>query len=330
MRANLRHTLVLLGPIAALLGGCAGLPRAPSIPHSVGQATAWPANQAPGPFRLEPGDVVTVDITSVPARRHTGLVVDGLGQLHVPGAGDVRVGGETTASTEQQLTEALQRHDRLAEVFVTVTAADGHRVTVLGAVPHQGQVNIVPGMRVTDVFTAPRSRGDSGPGTAITRGVAPSDPRGARLVREGHPLAIDFARAMQGDPKHNIHVRPGDLVIVPVAVAPVSVLGQVGSPTTIEHSEGLRFTEALAAAGGVNVDGDKSDIRLIRGSAEQPLVYQADLSAITNGERPDIALQSGDVVFVTDEPLEDFGEVATVIGPTIAMVMMVAVLSLTL
>jgi hypothetical protein len=61
--------------------------------------------------------------------------------------------------------------------------------------------------------------------------------------------------------------------------------------------------------------GDRDDIRVIRGTLEQPVVYQASLDDIVDGERPDAEVFRGDVLFVQDHPLEDFSEVLLLAAP---------------
>ena len=42
-----------------------------------------------------------------------------------------------------------------------------------------------------------------------------------------------------------------------------------------------------------------------------PIAYRASLSDLADGDGPDVRLLPGDVVFVEDKPLEDFGEVVS-------------------
>jgi polysaccharide export outer membrane protein len=141
----------------------------------------------------------------------------------------------------------------------------------------------------------------------------------AVLTRAGLPVPIDLTRAIRGERHHNILVHPGDHIFVPTREGRVTILGQVGSPTVVPHRDGMRLTEALALAGGVTVDGDRSDIRLVRGPAEAPDVYSASLDAIVDGAGPDVTLAPGDVLFVTDEWLEDAREVIGVFAPVLSL-----------
>ena len=113
-------------------------------------------------------------------------------------------------------------------------------------------------------------------------------------------------------------MRAGDLLYVPFAAEHnVSVFGQVNGPIVIPYHSGLRLTDALAAASGVTVEGDKGDIRIIRGPIAKPEVFQASLAAIADGEQHDTVLAPGDAVFVEDSALEDMTEVFNIILPVL-------------
>jgi polysaccharide biosynthesis/export protein len=90
------------------------------------------------------------------------------------------------------------------------------------------------------------------------------------------------------------------LFVPSVRLGHVAVLGLVGQPKSFPFRPGLRLTEALALAGGTTADADGGDLRIIRGDRTSPRVYVASLSAIVAGESPDVELQAGDVVFVTE------------------------------
>src|SRR5262249_40248279 len=104
----------------------------------------------------------------------------------------------------------------------------------------------------------------------------------------------------------------------------VAVLGQVGRPVMLPLHRGMRLTEALGAAGGVTTDGSRNDIRIVRGPAEMPTVYQASLADIADGEQHDVELTAGDTVFVTDSFVEDASEVFGVVAPLFSLALVVA------
>jgi polysaccharide export outer membrane protein len=160
---------------------------------------------------------------------------------------------------------------------------------------------------------------------------SPADLASARLLRDGRVLPINFERALVGDAGHNVYVRRGDVVYIPfVESNGVAILGQVGGPGVIPYRFGLRLTHALALSGGLAPWGDGDDVRIVRGPPVSPTVYRASLDEIVEGETGDVSLVPGDVVFVQDEPLEDFSEILMVISPFVAVLSTVLLTTLVL
>jgi polysaccharide biosynthesis/export protein len=74
----------------------------------------------------------------------------------------------------------------------------------------------------------------------------------------------------------------------------VTVLGAPGGKVIPLVNENIRLTEVLAMAGGINIDGKASNIRVLRGEE----IFVADFSTIEGYLRDDILIQSGDIVYV--------------------------------
>jgi len=80
-----------------------------------------------------------------------------------------------------------------------------------------------------------------------------------------------------------------------------AVVGAVARPGTFAYQENLMLKEVIQAVGGLTKEADQGKIVILRGmlndpSTAQPIEY--DYSKALKGEKPDIALQPGDVVQV--------------------------------
>jgi protein involved in polysaccharide export with SLBB domain len=80
----------------------------------------------------------------------------------------------------------------------------------------------------------------------------------------------------------------------------VVVLGQVQKPGSFPLTPGFTFIQAISLAGGFNSIANRDRVNLTRknGKAARTIVLSAD--AITDGSLPDIPLQAGDTIFVTE------------------------------
>jgi polysaccharide export outer membrane protein len=265
-----------------------------------------------------PGDVVDVRAQSDDVVTYEDLIVDEEGAIEVPLAGAVRVGGLDLTQAAQRVQEALQQFDRVVRVSLRAAELAGHRATVLGAVADPGVHGVLPGMRLAELVAL--SDGEHTGLEEDMEHVVLADWDGARLMRGGRALPVDVSRAIQGETRHNVRVRPGDLLYVPPRRGErVSVLGNVGTPRVIDYRDELRLSEALALAGGITLDGDDGDIRVIRGSLAEPRVYEANFDDLMEGEATDVELAPGDVVFVTTHWIADVGEVLDRLAPLLTL-----------
>ena len=288
-----------------LLAACKSLPTVPSV------ATNDPAFERPTVPALsgltsdvEPeekilvGDVLGIRTFSVSPLELTDLVVDVAGYLHVPIAGPVLVAGNTVEQAGLLVEEKLHRFDARAQVQLRLVTALGHHATVTGTVAQPGVYAVTPGLRLADLISKA-----GGPVQQITEGeqVTLADLDGARVLRGGAALPVSITKALEGDLLHNVLVHAGDLLIVPPSRGQrVTILGEVHAAKTIPYRAGLRITDTLAMAGGINAWADGGDIHVVRGPFSHPLVYRASLSAITRGSSADVALEPGDVLLVTE------------------------------
>lgn len=272
----------------------------------------------PRALQLLPGDVVQLTTVSAKTEVYEGLIVDEMGQLHVPLAGDVVVGGLTLSNAEQAVERSLRRYDRFVRVNLIISSLDGHMAAVVGAAQNPGRYKVTPGMRLADLIALAG-------GPAIGQSEFIPTPLGnmdlARLVRGSETVPVSILRAREGDPKHNIRVRAGDqLYIPPVTSSLIMVLGEVARPQPLAYREGIRLSEVLARAGGVNNQrGDRKDIRIVRGPLTEPRVYTTNLKALSAGEATDVELVPGDIVYVSRAWYASAGDVLNALSPIISL-----------
>lgn len=269
------------------------------------------------PAQIYPGDIISLVMISAEREEQPNLRVDDRGVVHIPLAGDVEIGGVPLIEAEQRLETALRQYDRTIRVSILLTDARGQMATVVGAVNDPGRVEVSGGMRLADLVAhaggaAERDESD----TAFSGG----DLSAARLVRGGQALPVSVNLALTGDPRHNIRIRPGDVLHVPLALQQlVTVIGQVETPSVMMYRPGVRITQAIAIAGGITRDGDAGDVRVIRGDAEHPRIYQAGISDIVDGRSPDVVLAPGDIVYVSSAGHADLRDVMNSIANILSL-----------
>jgi polysaccharide biosynthesis/export protein len=280
----------------------------------------------PEALQLLPGDVVQLTTVSAKTETLDGLIVDAMGQLHVPLAGDIQVGGMTLSQAEKAVERGLREYDRFVRANLIITKLDGHSAVVVGAVQNPGRVPVIPGLRLADLVAQVG-------GVLIGQQQQTPTPLGdmdlARLVRNGETLPVNLPLATQGDPKHNVRVRSGDqLYVPPVTGRLIMVLGEVNTQQAMVYRKGIRLTEALAHAGGLVMSrADRHDIRIIRGPLTEPRVYTTNLKSLTSGEATDVELAPGDIVYVTKAWFASTADVLNGLSQVLALANSFAILA---
>ena len=208
-----------------------------------------------------------------------------------------------------------------------ISTLDGHTAVVIGAVTTPGLVKITPGTRLADLLA-------QAGGVLIGRVEYIPERLGdldlARLVRDGEALPVNLNLAMEGDSKHNIRIHSGDqLFVPPITKNAIMVLGEVGRPQPMAYRQGIRLTEALARAGGINmVRGDRKDIRIVRGPLNEPRVYTTNLKALMSGDATDVVLWPGDIIWVTKTWYASMSDVMSGLSEIISLANTAAILAL--
>ncbi|MBI5534511.1 MAG: SLBB domain-containing protein [Deltaproteobacteria bacterium] len=265
---------------------------------------------------LSSGDIVSVRFIGSAELDQAQTTVDRSGRVHLPLVGDVVIAGRTLVEAESVIQTELQKYEKYTRVSLNLVDGRGRFATVTGAVERPGNVPLIGDAHVADVMAAvggPRFT------TMEDRFVALGDVDGARVVRSGVALPIDVRKALAGEPKHNIRIRPRDVIYVPPTLSGrIAVLGNVEHGRTMAFNPGMRLTEALAYCGGLNRNADADDVRVLRGGLKNPRIYVVSVRDLLAGARKDVELAPGDVVFVSQHWFSSVGEVTERIVPTLA------------
>jgi polysaccharide biosynthesis/export protein len=327
-----RKTLSLLVALfASLLAACGpALQPAPTLPSddpsflggTLPVKTGLDETSAMPPDTLSPGDILAVHFLGSADLDLPQTPVDRSGRVHLPLVGDVLVAGRTLSEAEVLVQSSLARFDRSPHVSINLVETRGRVAAVVGAVEHPGNIPLVGDARVADVLAA--AGGPRLPSAPTPTGGEPAtqggDLDGARLVRNGAPLPIDFRLALGGDRRHNARVRPGDVIYVPpILTGRVTVLGSVNRPRAFSWRPDMRLTEALAEAEGLSRYADDDDVRVLRGGYANPHIYAVSAKDLLAGVRKDVVLAPGDVVYVSQHWFGNVGDVTERVVPAAAL-----------
>jgi len=261
------------------------------------------------PFRLGPGDRVELQVLGdVTTLAHTFVCPDGKLYYHLlPGQ---FVWGKTLDETKGMLEKGLSKYLQRPVVSIILRDVRSRRVWILGRVNKSGVYPLVRPMRLLEAVARAGGLMVSAQ-TASTEELA--DLQHSFIVRKGRMLPVDFqALFREGDMSQNVYLRPDDFVYLPSSLSSeIYVMGKVRKPTNVPFQNQVTLVAAIAKALGPAEGAHLKQVAVIRGSLSKPRVAVVNYNDIITGKRPDIALESRDIVYVPDRPyssIVDYGK----------------------
>ena len=235
---------------------------------------------------IGPGDLIEVSVYGA-SDYIKDVRVRSTGEITLPMAGTLKVGGLTPAQAEALIAKRLIDGDFFNDPRVSViekeTVTQG--ISILGEVQKPG-VYPLPGPR--KLFDAISAAGGTTPRAGNTVSITHrTDSQQPEIV------TLSYGKSYS---QSNVHVYPGDTVVVSKAGV-VYVVGDVRLPGgfVMENSH-ITILQAYAMAQGANSTAALDRAQLIRksGSGDQVISLKKILAA----KAPDMNLQPDDIVFV--------------------------------
>ena len=126
------------------------------------------------------------------------------------------------------------------------------------------------------------------------------------MVRKGRKLDVDLGKLYyRGDFSQNAYLEPDDYIYIASNIQnEIYVIGNVNNPGRRKMPVKLTLTQAIAEAGGFDKYAYKMKVLLIRGSIHEPETQIINMKDVLNGIRPDVVLESKDIVFVNRRPFD--------------------------
>ena len=245
-----------------------------------------------------------------------------VGKVKVPGLVNVGVGDRVVQALAQsgyddtadlahvsvrRGTEALDldltKYLRGEDLSVNIELQSGDTVVVpeldvagtaliLGQVTKTGTIVLKPGMTFREAM-------------GMVGGVTvEADTEKITIKHQGttDQVAVDYERAMAGDPNADVPLQPGDTVYVPqIETSSFTVMGGVNRPGPYPLKGKVTLTQAIGMAGGATPDrGDLGKVTLTRAPEAGKLAQttKVDVKRIIAKGLDDPIIERGDLVYV--------------------------------
>lgn len=249
-------------------------------------------------YIVGPRDLLEIKVFELPELNQTVRVSED-GSITIPLLNRVIVGGMSKDAVERKLAELLEeRFVKNPQVSVFIREYQSRVVAVIGAVEKPGMYELVGRQNLLQMVSK-------------AGGIKENASSQIFVLREGKSgnagsLSIDLEDLMaNGNQKLNIPLHPGDVINIPVdKIILVFVFGEVRNPGALQvkMSKKITLLQAIAQAGGTTEGAAKAGITVKRKDRKtgKEIQMKFNLKDIIKGNKPDIELKEGDVIFVPE------------------------------
>jgi polysaccharide export outer membrane protein len=253
-------------------------------------------------YRIGPGDVLDVRIYTRPQLSREAVRVEGNGMIRMPLIEtEIQAACQTEGELAKEISTRYAKYYKNLQVDVFIKEYHSRQVAVIGAVNDQSRFELQRRVRLLELLTY--AKGPSPRAGQTVNIVHSTSPSPCKQIDETDTSSVfssyKLSDVLQGDPKSNPYVEPGDIVTLPEADQ-VYVVGNVFMPLTISLREPITLTRALAMAGGLKQDTRKDKIRVLRQEPGTTIRKEitVDLYAIEKKRSEDLALAPNDIIDV--------------------------------
>jgi len=307
--------------------------RATAVVPAFGFSEAFQRAGVVGSDTINPGDTLGLTIwenvddgllanRGAKTTQLTEVQVDGAGFIFVPYAGRIKAAGNSPEALRQLITQKLDTQTPEPQIMVTRMAGNGSTVSVMGTIGGQGVYAIE---RPTRTLSAMIARA----------GGVTVKPEIARItVKRGGQSGTIWLRDLYENPRMDIALRSGDVILVEEDTRAFTALGATGAQARVPFdSQALSALEAIATVGGLNSQlADPKGVFVFRNEpaeianivlgrndliGAQRMVYVLNLTE-PNGMfmARDFVIRDGDTVYVTEAPYVQWQKtLSAIIGP---------------
>ncbi len=264
-------------------------------------------------YYIDAGDIFTVKVYNNPDLDVLSPVTPD-GYIAMMFVGQIKIAGLTIPQAVERVQEALSKYIKNPVVGILPTEIKSQTATISGSVVKTGVYSVHGNVTLADLFAI----AGGGESRLFDGKVLDSyDFINSYLVRGKEILPVDFTEAIvRGNPMHNIRMRKGDYVHIAARTEKmVSVFGEVMSPRFQLWNNGMGLLEAISNSGGLREEHWEYAV-IMRGGMGNLKFYRADLQAILHGEKPNVPLEAGDLVYIPKDSISGYNVFVRKLLPT--------------
>ena len=253
-------------------------------------------------YTLGPGDTLDFSVYDRPDLLRKNVQIAPDGTVSYLQAVAVRAKGLTLDQLRRKIEAELAKYQEVKVIVAPVNIASKD-ITIMGRVQKPGTYNLD---RPTTILEALSLAQGIQNGTIRGSSFELADFDRSFVARKGRKLDIDLSKLYyEGDFSQNAFLEPDDYVYIASNLQnEIYVIGNVNNPGRRKMPVKMTVAQAIAEAGGFDKYAWKMKVLLIRGSIHDPETQIINMKDILEGKRPDVELESKDIVFVNRRPFD--------------------------
>ena len=258
-------------------------------------------------YRLRIGDRLTMAIYGEPHTKRS-VVVDFTGSISYLLVDSLPAVGHTIDDVRKHMEQRLKKFYRNPVLIMTATEVLPDFYTIIGEARRPGKKTLIGNATLLSALAE-----GGGFNNRIFRNqtVDTVDLERSFISRRGKVLPVDFVKLVKcGDATQDVKLENGDYIyLASQQLQKVYVLGEIGSPSSIDVIDTITLTQAIALAGGINSFRASSRVAVIRGSLGCPEYFLIDINRILKGKACDFPLCPNDIVYVPPRKFQVLREI---------------------
>ena len=273
-------------------------------------------------YTINSGDNIAITVYSHPdlSLGHTVVTTDGcIGMVLV---GQIKLAGMTLSQASEAIEKRLSKFIRNPKVGISLLEIKSETASIAGAINKPGMYTISQGMRLADLVA---NAGGIASRLYDSMVLDAADYSKSVFIRRGKAIPVDFAKAIeQGDPDDNVLLRKGDYIFIATRDnSMVYLIGDVKSPQRRVLLPNMGLLELISSCGGIN-ETHWSYAIIIRGGVSAPKLYKIDIDGVLQGRKPNVLLESGDVVYIPHDNITEYNVAIRKLFPTFQLINMIS------
>lgn len=230
---------------------------------------------------------------------------------------DLEVAGLTPSEIDNLITSKVKDYLKNPRIDLLVSKYSNKQISISGPIKNvqgrpQSGAGIYPLTGKITLLNQLLNAGGFDEGADLSR---------VRLNREGKTYVVNVLELMKSAEAsaNDIILENGDIIIVPefkrlekkkLEPNKVYVFGEVNSVGVHDLTGAINVLDVISKAGGFNKNAKKNDVRIIRGTPENPVILISDVDRLLtkNDLTQLVTVKDGDIVFVASTALGKIDE----------------------